>query len=81
MELLDTHAAIKVLLSKGFTQEQAEGVVSIQQKSSNDLATKSDLALMQSEIKHDISDLKNDTKWLKTFMILIAGLIIGLWFK
>jgi len=82
MALLDTHAAIKLLTSKGFSEDQAEAIVLIEAEAitkaisqgKDNLVTKTDLELA-------LSDIRSDLKWLKALMFLILGLIVGLWFK
>ncbi len=75
MALLDTHAAIKTLITSGFSEKQAEAIVSIEEDRADKLVTNSDLRIAISEFKIDI------IKWISPFFITIIVLIIGLWFK
>lgn len=75
MALLDTHAAIKLLTSKGFTEDQAEAIVFIEEEKADKLVTNSDLKIAIQELKIDM------IKWVTPFLLTIILLIVGLWFK
>ncbi len=75
MALLDTHAAIKLLTSKGFSEDQAEAIVFIEEEKADKLVTSSDLKIAIQELKIDM------IKWIMPFFLTIILLIIGLWFK
>ena len=70
---LDTHEVVKELKAAGFTDEQAEAVTRVVRKAQeidlSNLATKSDIALLKSDIealrsatKSDIETLRSTTK-------------------
>lgn len=67
---LDTHKTIKNLTQKGFTQEQAEGVVEALAES--ELVTKSDLHVALSDQKTSI------IQWVAALLIAQAGLVVAL---
>lgn len=75
MALLDTHAAIKLLTSKGFSEDQAEAIVFIEEEKADKLVTSSDLKIAIQELKIDM------IKWITPFLLTIILLIVGLWFK
>lgn len=75
MALLDTHAAIKLLKSKGFTEDQAEAIIFIEEEKADKLVTSSDLKIAMQELKIDM------IKWITPFLLTIILLIVGLWFK
>lgn len=75
MALLDTHAAIKLLTSKGFSEDQAEAIVFIEEEKADKLVTSSDLRIAIQELKIDM------IKWITPFLLTIILLIVGLWFK
>ena len=54
MALLDTHAAIKLLTSKGFSEDQAEAIVFIEEEKADKLVTSSDLRIAIQELKIDM---------------------------
>lgn len=67
---LDTHKTIKNLTQRGFTQEQAEGVVEALAES--ELVTKSDLHVGLSDQKTSI------IQWVAALLIAQAGLVVAL---
>lgn len=75
MALLDTHAAIKLLTSKGFSEDQAEAIVFIEEEKADKLVTSSDLRIAIQELKIDM------IKWITPFLLTIILLIVGLWLK
>lgn len=75
MALLDTHAAIKLLTSKGFSEDQAEAIVFIEEEKADKLVTNSDLKIAMQELKIDL------IKWVTPFFLTTILLIVGLWFK
>ena len=93
---LDTHQVFKLLQKKGFSEEQAEGVIAtIQEVTLSGVATKQDISEVRSEIievrnelKQDISDLRQDisdreNKYLAFLMahtIAIIGVMVALQF-
>lgn len=54
----DSHEKYKALLSKGFSEEQAEGIVDIFSNITfNNAVTKEDLRKIEKSIQHEIKDL------------------------
>jgi len=60
--MINTHLAFKKLTAGGMSQELAEIVAELINSSNDNLATKSDLAVVKSELKQDISDLRTELK-------------------
>ena len=60
--MINTHLAFKKLTAGGMSQELAEIVAELINSSNDNLATKSDLAVVKSELKQDISDLRTEPK-------------------
>lgn len=59
----DSHSKYKALLAKGFTEQQAEGIVEIfTEISLPNAATREDVANAKSEIKQEIADLRAEVK-------------------
>ena len=60
----DTHKAVKDLREAGFGEEQAEAMVATVGQAANqniqNFATKTDIAILKSELKSDIAVLKSD---------------------
>jgi hypothetical protein len=75
MALLDTHAAIKLLMSTGFSEDQAEAIVFIEEEKADKIVTNSDLKIAMQELKIDL------IKWVTPFFLTTILLIVGLWFK
>ena len=80
----DTHEAVKALTEAGFSETQAETVVStVREAIGSDLATKSDLEnglqTVKSELLAEIQSLElRMTLRLGGFMIAVGGLIVAL---
>ncbi len=80
----DTHEAVKALTEAGFSETQAETVVStVREAIGSDLATKSDLEnglqTVKSELLAEIQSLElRMTPRLGGFMIAVGGLIVAL---
>ena len=80
----DTHEAVKALTEAGFSETQAESVVStVRHAIGSDLATKSDiengLQTVKSELLSEMQSLElRMTLRLGGFMIAIGGLIVAL---
>ncbi|MEN8839938.1 hypothetical protein [Planktotalea arctica] len=84
----DTHAEFTKLVASGLPEKQAEAVVDLQARNQitnfvtpeglrefgENLATKSDLAEVRSELKGDIAEVRTDLKWI----IRIGGVIVAL---
>lgn len=80
----DTHEAVKALTEAGFSETQAETVVStVREAIGSDLATKSDLEnglqTVKSELLSEMQSLElRMTLRLGGFMIAVGGLIVAL---
>ena len=80
----DTHEAVKALTEAGFSESQAESVVStVREAIGSDLATKSDiesgLQMVKSQLLSEMQSLElRMTLRLGGFMIAIGGLIVAL---
>lgn len=76
----DTHEAVKALTEAGFSETQAESVVStVRDALGGDLATKTDLQTVKSELLSEMQSLElRMTLRLGGFMIAIGGLIVAL---
>jgi len=75
---LDTHKVFKLLQKKGFSEEQAEGVIAtIQEVTLSGVATKQDI----SDLRQDISDRENKyLAFLMAHTIAIIGVMVALQF-
>ena len=69
--LLDTHREYKTLMGKGFNDKQADAIAELISRRNDDLATKSDLALVKKDVEHikeqmatkaDMADLRSELK-------------------
>ena len=70
LQIQDTHESFKLLVSKGFTDEQAEGIVkSISTINTSGLATKDDINGLRTELKNDITVLKEKIDAVKIWFI------------
>lgn len=79
---IDTYKTIRLLQAKGFSEEQAEGVVeALQSIALSGVATKQDINDLRSELKQDINNLrhefKNEFKENLKFQLLQTITIIG----
>ena len=77
---LDTHKAVKALTEVGFSEQQAETVVStVREALGGDLATKTDLQILKSDLEAKMreSELRMVMK-VGTIMIAVGGLIVAL---
>ena len=59
---IDTHASIKRLADAGVPDNQAEALVELMAQQREDVATKADIAALQSATKADIAALQSATK-------------------
>ena len=57
---IDTHASIKRLADAGVPDNQAEALVELMAQQHEDVATKADIAALQSATKADIAEVKAD---------------------
>ena len=83
----DTHEAVKALTEVGFSEEQAESVVStVRNAIGGDLVTKSDLQQVKSDLQQVKSDLEAKMKDMELritlrlggLMIAVGGLVVAL---
>jgi hypothetical protein len=87
MALLNTHTAVKKFVQHGFSEGQAEIIVEVINDQSNELATKSDLFQVKTELKSEIkvlevslrseiaevrSELKSDIAEVRTELKVLA---------
>ena len=59
---IDTHASIKRLADAGVPDNQAEALVELMAQQHEDVATKADIAAIQSATKADMAALQSATK-------------------
>lgn len=60
---LDTYKLVKLLQTKGYSEEQAEGFIStLQDITLSGVETKQDISDVRNELKTDINDLRNELK-------------------
>ena len=64
---IDTHKTVRKLMEKGFSEEQAEGVIDVLTES--ELVTKSDLKVALAE------QTTTTVKWVAALLLAQAGLI------
>jgi hypothetical protein len=79
MALLNTHATVKKFMQHGFSEEQAEVVVEAIDDQSNQLATKSDIHRIESdisEVKLEIHGINTNIKWIMAIGQLIVGILL-----
>ncbi len=62
MALVDTHRAIERIIVAGLSKEIAEAIVDTINSTHDELATKSDILRLKSEIKSDMMELKSEIK-------------------
>ena len=76
----DTHQAVKALTEAGFSETQAETMVSTMRGViGSDLVTKTDLQTVKSELQAEIKDLElRLTLRLGGMMIAVGGLVVAL---
>ncbi len=99
--IIDTHLIVKELIDAGASEKQAEVLVKRfvardeVESLNNQLATKSDILKLESdisefksEVRSDISDLKSEIKsintnikWIITIGVLIVGILLKSTFK
>jgi len=72
--ILDTYKAVENLVSKGIKKEHAIALTKMINDQNSDLATKSDLALVRSELKSDIATVKKDIENIKEQMATKADI-------
>ena len=67
--LIDTHKAIEKLIAVGNNKENAEAIVELINSQEQNLATKTDIQLLEAKIEKDIN-------WLKAIGLVVVGLLI-----
>jgi hypothetical protein len=77
MALLNTHVTVKKFMQHGFSEEQAEVVVEAINDQSNQLATKSDLAALKTELKSEIVNLEIRLDSVKSSVSLLTTISIA----
>lgn len=79
MALLNTHATVKKFMQHGFSEEQAEVVVEAINDQNNNLATKTDIHRIESdisELKLEIHGINTNIKWIMAIGLLIVGILL-----
>ncbi len=73
---IDTHNAVKVLIDAGYSEKQAEGVVSIFQSAElKEIATKQDVH----QLRGDIKDLRTELyRILMVQTVVTVGAVVGI---
>ena len=71
---IDTHASIKRLADAGVPDNQAEALVELMAQQHEDVATKADIAALQSATKADIAALNDKMATLQSNMATKADL-------
>jgi hypothetical protein len=76
---IDTLAIAEILRKRGFSEEQATGVVeALREIDASQLATKSDLKETASDLKIEMANLKVDIlRWLVVTQMALAGFIFA----
>lgn len=62
MTLINTHTAVKKFIKHGFTEEQAEVMVEVINDQNTNLATKTDLFQVKTELRSEIAEVKSELK-------------------
>lgn len=76
---LDTYKVVKLLQSKGYTEEQAEGFIStLQDITLSGVATKQDIRDVRSEIQKVKVEINNLLKFQIIQTLTIVGVMIAL---
>ena len=60
MALLNTHSTVKKFIKFGFTEDQAESIAEAINEQNKELATKSDIALLKSDLQSIKSELQSE---------------------
>lgn len=63
--ILDTHEAVEKMVEAGASKKMAEAIVALHTKGNENLATKSDLFQVKTELKSEINELRADIKVLE----------------
>lgn len=74
--LIDTHKAIEKLIAVGNKKENAEAIVEIINSRDDNLATKKDISILQSELKNVEMSLRSEINTVKWMVGLVCALII-----
>ena len=78
--LIDTHAIIEELIDSGVKKKQAEIITRAINSQSDNVATKSDIKLLEAKIDKDIVEIKTELKWMRLLMIPVLLLLIKIAF-
>jgi len=76
MAYLDTHKEIQHLKTAGIPEKEAEAIVELHIKKNDELATKTDLQLLESHLNSSINNINTNMKWQTAMGLLILGLLI-----
>ncbi len=76
MAILNTHAVVKKFTQHGFTEEHAELIVDAINDQSDQLVTKTDLAIAVSDLKSEITAINTNIKWIMAIGLLIVGILL-----
>ena len=77
---IDTHKAVTVLKDKGFSEQQAEGIVDVFKDAElNEMATKDDIQTLKNKINNSVGSLRSEMyKALMVQTLVIIGAIVGI---
>ncbi len=76
---IDTLAAAQTLRKRGFTEDQATGVIEVlREMDASSLATKADIDRLDAKIETTAANLKVDiVRWLVVTQLALAGFIFA----
>lgn len=89
--ILDTHRFVEELIAAGFNKNQAEVFVNRLNQSSDNLATKGDIARLENKLDASIEKLETkidsfkneinvELKWIRYFLMAVIGMLVKLVF-
>ncbi|WP_027252042.1 hypothetical protein [Photobacterium halotolerans] len=71
--VFDTHKLIEQLIKGGMSKEAAETVIyGIDEAVKNNAATKTDLQQVESNLLHEITEIKSDIGWIKRAFFVVG---------
>ena len=77
---IDTHKAVTTLKKHGYSEQQAEGVVSVfKDIQLNEVATKADIAELKSVLTQEVGSLRSEMyRVMLVQSLVIVGAIVGI---